>query len=145
MKLITANHPTFKNLDHLFENIFGREMNHFIGNDTVLNHPKVNILESEDDFSIELAAPGFDKKDFKLSVENDLLTVSSEKEIDKVEEGKNFKRKEFAYSSFKRNFNLPESVDSENINAAYKNGILTLTLPKKEEAKPLPARNIKVS
>ncbi len=106
--------------------------------------PAVNIKETEDDFKVEVAAPGFDKKDFNIELDNNVLTVSSEKQEENEVEGEKYSRKEFNYLSFKRTFTLPELVDEEKISAKYENGILNVTIPKKEEAKPKPARQIAV-
>jgi HSP20 family protein len=113
---------------------------------STLNIPAVNVLENNDNFMIEVAAPGLEKKDFHIDLENNLLTISSEKEF-KHEEEKNgkFMRREFGYSSFKRSFTLPESIDTEKIGATYKEGVLHITIPKKEEAKPKPAKQIAIS
>ncbi len=107
--------------------------------------PAVNISETDENFKIEVAAPGMNKEDFKLSVDNDLLTISAERKEEKDEKDARYTRKEFSYVSFSRSFNMPEIVDAEKIEAAYHNGVMTITLPKKEEAKPRPAREIKVS
>lgn len=107
--------------------------------------PAVNISETDENFKIEVAAPGMSKEDFKLSVDNDMLTISAERKEEKDEKDTRYTRKEFSYVSFSRSFNMPEVVDSEKIGAAYQNGVMTITLPKKEEAKPRPPREIKVS
>lgn len=109
--------------------------------------PAVNIKQSEKDFSLELAIPGLGKEDIKISVDQDLLTISSEKksETEEKEENGTYTRREFSYQSFKRSFTLPESVDSDKIDAKFENGVLFLHLPKKEEALPKPARLIDIS
>ena len=107
--------------------------------------PAVNISERPNDFRIELAVPGIDKNDFKIEVDKGVMSVSAEKKEEKKDETERYTRKEFSYSSFKRSFNLPEHVDLENIAAEYKEGILVLTIPKKEEAKAKPVREIKIS
>lgn len=106
----------------------------------------VNIKETENNFLVELMAPGLKKEDFNVELNNDLLTISSEVKTEKTEgeEGK-FTRKEFNFSSFKRSFTLPETVNQEAITASYDNGILKLTLPKKEEALPKEKRLIDIS
>lgn len=112
------------------------------------NMPAVNIKESENEFQIEVAAPGYGKDDFNVSIENNVLTISSKKEFSNEEENKNdgYKRREFCYNSFERSFTVDEkTVDSEKIKAKYENGILSLLLPKREEVKPKPARLIKIS
>jgi HSP20 family protein len=96
--------------------------------------PAVNIKETEKDVNIFVAAPGLNKKDFEISVDHNTLTISASKEVEKIEEGSNFVKKEFGYENFQRSFTLPEEVfDVENIKAAYKNGILELSIPKKEK------------
>ena len=107
--------------------------------------PAVNIHESENEFLVDLAVPGMKKEDFNIEVENGILTISAEKKSEKNEEELKFSRKEFSYSSFKRTFTLPDSVNPDKIAASYENGVLALTLPKKEESKVKPAKAIKVS
>ena len=106
--------------------------------------PAVNISEGENEFTIEVAAPGLEKKDFKIDLENDVLTIASVREDNKKETNDQYTRREFAYCNFSRSFNLPDSVDADNITAAHKNGILNVSIPKKEEAKAKPARQIAV-
>ena len=110
-----------------------------------INTPAVNIIEGKEDFRIEVAAPGIIKDDFKISVERNLLTISSEKEDEKKENGDKIMRHEFSYSCFKRSFSLPDSVDHENISASHKDGILSLTIPKKEHAKDKGPRQILIA
>ncbi len=107
--------------------------------------PAVNIKESKDDFLVEVAAPGMKKDDFKIELDNNILMISSETE-DRQEESKEgqFTRREFSYQSFKRTFTLPNTVDEKNIKASYNDGILSILLPKKEEAKEKPKRIIKI-
>jgi HSP20 family protein len=107
--------------------------------------PAVNIVENKDEFRIEVAAPGLDKEDFKINLENEQLTISANKEVKKEEKDENYTRREFSYSTFCRTFSLPETVHGEKIKAAHKDGILTIHVPKKEEAKPKPAREIAIS
>lgn len=107
--------------------------------------PSVNISETDETFKLELAAPGLAKEDFKISVENELLSISADKKSEPSEKTAKFSRKEFSYSSFKRTFTLPDFADTEKISASYENGIMTLLVPKKEEAKPKPVREVKIS
>ncbi len=96
--------------------------------------PAVNIKENDKEVIIDVAAPGLSKKDFEISVENNTLTISAHKEVEKVEEGTNIVKKEFGYENFQRSFTLPEEIfDVENIKATYKNGVLEIIIPKKEE------------
>ncbi len=107
--------------------------------------PSANITENNKDYKIELAAPGLEKKDFKIELEDKVLTISSEKEEEKKEDNKNFKRREFSYSSFSRSFQLPEDVLADKIDAKYENGILKLSVPKKEVTVSKPKKEITVS
>jgi HSP20 family protein len=108
--------------------------------------PSVNIKESNDYFEVEMAAPGFTKNDFKIELVHDLLTISSEKEIEnETKEGQQFSLREFSYQSFSRSFTLPNTADSEKIGAKYEDGILRIIIPKKEEARPKPARQIAIA
>lgn len=122
-----------------FSNVFENSFKHNT------NLPAVNILESEKDFQIEFNAPGFAKENFKIELEKNLLNVSAEHSTENNEENKNYTRREFSFSSFKRSFNLPETVNVEAIDAKYENGILRLVLPKKEEQLAKAAKEIKVS
>jgi HSP20 family protein len=107
--------------------------------------PKVNIKESAENFEVHMAVPGFKKDNFNISIENEELLISAEIEENKEETNDEFTRKEFGYASFRRSFVLPDTVDGDKIKASYKDGILNVVLPKKEEAKPKPARTIKIS
>lgn len=100
--------------------------------------PAVNTKETDGGYEIELAAPGLDKGDFKVNLDNDILTISSENKTSKEEEEDGYTRREFSYNSFSRSFTLPENADGENISAKYENGILKLELPKMEYAKKSP-------
>ncbi|RIJ46573.1 Hsp20/alpha crystallin family protein [Maribellus luteus] len=136
--------PSF--LDKFFEgNLMDWNSRNFAGTDSTL--PAVNVVENKDEFQIDVAAPGMDKKDFKLNYDNGRLTISSEKKDEKEEkEGKVVTRREFSYQSFQRSFTVPENViNAEKITANYDNGILHVKLPKREEVKPKPAREIKIS
>jgi HSP20 family protein len=107
--------------------------------------PAVNIREDEKNYNLELAVPGMDKKDLKIDINEDVLTISSELKHENEEERNGYKRKEFSYSSFARTFYIPENVNREKIEAAYKDGILTVSLPKQEEEKSKLTRQIDIS
>lgn len=109
-----------------------------------LNVPAVNISEQPNEFLLTLAAPGMKKEDFKIDVDGNMLTISSEKEENKEEKHKKFTRKEYNYSSFSRCFSLPEEIKQENIDAKYVDGVLKITLPRKEEAKKPAVKKIAV-
>ncbi|HRG03835.1 MAG: Hsp20/alpha crystallin family protein [Paludibacteraceae bacterium] len=108
--------------------------------------PSVNVKESDNEFSIEVAAPGFDKTDFKIEVHNDVLTVSSEKQTENEtkDESERYTKREFSYQSFSRSFSLPLTADGDKVEAVYDKGILTVSIPKKEEAKPKAPRAIEI-
>jgi HSP20 family protein len=133
-------------LDKFFEgNLMDWNTRNFAGSNSTL--PAVNVKENDDEFLIDVAAPGLSKEDFKLNYDNGRLTISSEKSEKKEEkEGEVVTRKEFSYQSFQRSFTVPETVvNADNITAKYNNGILHVTLPKREEIKPKPAKQIKIS
>lgn len=107
--------------------------------------PAVNLLENDNFVQIELAAPGMKREDFKIELDQNLLTVSAELEEENAETRERYSRKEFSYKSFSRVFNVPaEILDGDQIQAVYKDGILLLTLPKREESKPKPSRLIEI-
>ncbi len=131
-----------------FNDFFGRNFldltsRSFSKTNTTL--PSVNIMEDEDKYLVEVAAPGFVKEDFDLKLENNVLTISSDKkEENEVKEGECYSRKEFSYQSFSRSFSLPDTIQVDKIGAKYDKGILTVTLPKRDEAKPKPALQIEI-
>ena len=133
---------------NLLERFFNNDLeswtrNNFSNTNTTL--PSVNIKETDEAFEVEVAAPGFEKSDFNIELNNDILTISSEKELSNEEkEGERITKQEFSYQSFTRSFTLPEMVEDEKITASYENGILAINIPKKEEAKPKPVKQIKV-
>lgn len=132
--------PTFN------DDFYGRNsLSSFFSDGADYSVPAVNIKENDKNFEIEVAAPGLNKGDFKINIEKNILTVSSEKEVKEETEKDNFMRKEFGYNSFTRSFSIPESIDLEKIKASHKNGILKIELPKQEEAKLNSKREIKIS
>ncbi|NVJ89988.1 MAG: Hsp20/alpha crystallin family protein [Flavobacteriaceae bacterium] len=139
-----ARRTEFPVLSNVFNDLFnGLSTSNFSDVNSTL--PAVNIKENEDEYEVLVAVPGMDKKDFKIDLDNDLLTISSEKK-DEIEDVKdNYTRKEYSYLSFRRSFRMPENVvDRDKIEATYKNGELKITIPKLEIAKPKPARLIEV-
>jgi HSP20 family protein len=134
----------------LLNNLFNRDsfnegnQNFFDQNNAVL--PAVNIKENSESFSIELLAPGMTKADFKIEVDKNQLTISAQKQSVSESGSGNYHRKEFSFQSLQRSFTLPENlVDVDKINAQYTEGILYLTIPKKEEALPKPAKLIEIA
>ena len=144
MTLVKFNHKPFQGsfnsfVDDLFAEFPVLHKNGF--DQQWKNSVPVNIKETDKNYSIEVVAPGFEKTDFKISLEQDLLTISAEKKTEVKETTDNNPaekqiRKEYSYRSFKRSFTLNEKTDGTNIDAKYVNGVLTLNLPKKEEVKP---------
>lgn len=109
-----------------------------------MNIPAVNITENKEDYLVSLAVPGMKKDDFKIDIDGNMLTISSEKEETKEEKDKKFTRKEYNFSSFSRSFTLPEEINKEKIDARYEDGVLKIVLPRKEEAKKPTAKHIAV-
>lgn len=133
-------------LPDFVDDFFGREFpGFFTPLERSMSTPAVNILENKDEYRIEVAAPGLDKKDFKIDLENEVLTISAEKE-EKHEEGDDkYMRKEFSFTQFSRSFILPDTAAADRISAQQKDGILTVVIPKREEAKKKPPRQINIS
>jgi len=141
--------PILKNRNlfpSIMDDFFGKDLlPNFFESQTGMSIPAVNVIESKDEFKIEVAAPGLNKEDFKVDVDNSILIISSEKEFKNEEKDGKFMRQEFSYSSFKRSFTLPDMVEVDKIKASHKNGILIINIPKKDEAVEKPIRQIKVS
>lgn len=129
----------------IVDEFFGRD---FLPNlfefQTGINMPSVNIVEGKNDFRIEVAAPGLQKDDFKINLDNNVLTISSEKEEKQEEKDERYMRREFSYTSFRRSFSLPQTVEADKISANHNNGVLSISIPKKEEAKIKPAKQIEI-
>jgi HSP20 family protein len=141
MAIIRFNRPNA--LADVFQNFFDSDYSDIFNRRGI--DPAANIIEHPDSFELDLAAPGLKKDDFKIHLENSVLTISSEVEDSKEEENKNYTRKEFHYSSFSRSFNLPKTIDLDKIKADYDNGILKVMLPKKDEAKLEVRKEIRIS
>ena len=146
MNLVRFNHPGFA---HFFDNY--EKNNATYCNEAKGNLPKVNVIENDKDFVLEIAAPGFKKSEFNIKVENQTLTISREVNSERedasagqAEKKENYTRREFSYGNFSRSFTLPKNVNSEEIAAKYNEGILKLSLPKKEKEAKL-SREIKIS
>jgi len=122
----------FSDVDRFFENDLFR-MPAQLGRQFMRNMPATNIRENEKDYTIEVAAPGMAKDDFNIDVDEGMLTISSQKEEDTTKEENNYTRREYNYSSFSRSFRLPESVNPEEIKARYEEGVLKISVPKREE------------
>lgn len=122
---------------HPFKNIFNEFFLNPAFEGKVTHQPAVNIVENEKGFQLEVAAPGFNKEDFKIAVEKNLLTISAKKETKQEENGPVYRRREFAFEQFERSFRLPETIDTDQVNAALNNGILVVDLVKKAELQPV--------
>ena len=133
-------------LPRFFDDFFTRDMDHFFGGEADSNLPAVNVQEDDNGFAVEVAAPGFEKNDFKVEIDQNTLTIAADKETkneDSTDAG--YVKREFRSQAFRRSFRLPENtVDGDKIEARYEAGILHLTLPKREEVKPKPARMIEI-
>ncbi|MBN1599165.1 MAG: Hsp20/alpha crystallin family protein [Bacteroidales bacterium] len=154
MTLAKFSNRSFPTFPSLFNRLFEGDWSDPIGigwlnsnfSSTNTSLPAVNVKEDDNKYLIDVAAPGMKKDDFKLNYDNGSLTISSEKKEENEENNGKYTRREFSYQSFQRTFNVPEDmIDSGKIEAKYDDGILHISLPKKEEAKPKPARSIKIS
>ncbi len=149
MSLMKRSNPEFPSIPSLLDNLWSRDWMdwsnlNFSNTNTTL--PAVNVRENDNEYAIELAAPGMSKDDFRINLEDNVLTISSEKKEQKEEKNEQYSRREFSYQSFQRSFTLPEyQVDREKVTAKYSDGILHIIIPKREEARPKPARKIEIS
>lgn len=134
--------PRFSNL---FDSFFENEFQNVNRKEFFKTPALVNVKDTEAAYIIDVAAPGFNKEEISIKVENNLLTIKAEQKNETETKEEKYTRKEFNFSSFNRSFTLPKTVDADKIGAAYENGILSVTLPKKEEAKPTAAIDIKIS
>ncbi len=140
MTLVKFNNKPWNNLDWL-ESFFDSDR---LDSSVHRGLPAVNIRENDNGFHIEVSAPGFEKDDFNLEIENEMLKITAETKVEKDHDEDRYTLREFGYTNFQRMFSLPESVDSNKIEASYKNGILHIEVPKKDEAKPKPAQRIRI-
>jgi HSP20 family protein len=147
MTLVRTNNRPEYGLNNYFSSMLNRMLNEEENDLSAKSSfkPAVNILERENDFQMELIAPGMNKEDFRIKFEDERLEISAEFEEQAKEDNANYTRREFVKGSFSRGFRISnEVIDSDKITASYENGILLLTLPKREEAKPKPAKEIAI-
>jgi HSP20 family protein len=138
MTLVKFNNQRNNTLLPGFNDVFESIFNDTFFNDRIVTRvPAVNISESENNYHVELAAPGLKKDDFKLNLERNQLTISVEQTAERNDEQKNYSKREYSYSSFVRSFTLPESADHAKIEASYNDGILRIDIAKREEAKTI--------
>jgi len=142
MTLTKQSPSVFRDVETTWDNFFKDDFFSHFGNGKKV--PAVNVKEDASQFTIELAAPGKEKKDFDIKIENGVLTISSEEKKENLSEGKEYTRKEFSYSSFSRSFSLPESADDEKMDAKYENGVLLINIAKKAAGQSGAARRIQV-
>ncbi len=128
----------------LVDKFFNHSLSDIVGSDFTATQPSVNIYEKEDTYYLEVAAPGLEKEDFQVKVDKGQLKITVEKEASDKHNSGSYRRNEFSYTKFSRKFHLPKTIDSDKIDAKYLKGILTLSLPKKEEAKEKPVVNIEI-
>ncbi|WP_036380280.1 Hsp20/alpha crystallin family protein [Muricauda sp. MAR_2010_75] len=142
-----SNGLTFPMWSSWIDELFNRELpSVFTSNfNTGLTLPKVNIRETKDSYYVDMAVPGLQKSDFTVDLDNQVLSITAETNENNLDNEDNHIRREFGYASFKRSFSLPETVNEDKIKAEYRDGILSIHLPKKEEAIQKPARSIKIS
>ncbi len=146
MNLIKANQlPVGGSFSDLFDDFFNRSLTSFGRDGNFFSQPSVNIKETDKSFELELAAPGLNKSDIKVNIDNGQITISAERKAEQEVDEENYKRREFNYTKFTRSFQIPESVAIENIGANYQDGVLALTLPKKEEAQKKAPREIVIN
>jgi HSP20 family protein len=137
--------PLTNDFDRFFNDFFFTPVRTSEKNRTFENLPAVNILEAEDSFQIELAAPGKNKEDFNIEIHDGVMTISSEEKTESTSEQENYSRREFNFSSFERRFTLPETAQDENIKASYDNGILKIEIPKEDVSAKNNKRSIEIS
>lgn len=136
---------TFPRFSNLFDTLFESEISQMNPNNFLKTPTLVNVKDTKESYLVEVAAPGFAKENFDIKVENGILLISGEVKSETTETEEKFTRKEFNFSSFSRSFTLPKTVEAAKISATYEQGILKVTLPKKEEAKEPSAIEVKVS
>src|ERR1700750_1191550 len=136
MTLVKFNNPQNNALMPGFNDVFESIFNDTFFSDRMITRvPAVNISESENNYHVELAAPGLKKEDFKLNLERNQLSISVEQSAEQQDAQKNYSKREYSYSSFVRSFTLPDTADDSQINATYTDGILRIDIAKREEAK----------
>jgi len=143
MTLIRRFHNQYPDISTMLESLFDNSS--YSSTPQNRTAPAINVRENEDEYNIEVAAPGLKKDNFKVEINNSILSISYEDESKKEVEEQNYTRKEFTYNNFCRSFSIPRTeVDDSKIDASYKDGILTVRLQKRDELKPKPSRMISI-
>jgi len=143
MKSMYPTHRGSQSMAKWMDNFFNNDLKYTVGADNTNTVPKVNVVEYSDRFELELSTPGYEKDAFSVKLDNNRLTISGKVEKETNEDAK-VRRREFFSSSFERSFILPKTIEGNGIDATYNNGILRVALPKKEEAKEFPPREIAI-
>lgn len=144
--VVSRNLNVFNDFDRIFDEFFrpGAPAAAVRPAPAVRNLPAVNVLETGEGFRLELAAPGLSKPDFQITLDKEILSIEVHREVNETE-GETYRRRDFAFNDFRRSFRLPETIDAGSISAEYANGILSVVLPKKDEAREKPARTIEIA
>lgn len=138
------NSAPVNNWSNFIDDFFNNSLSNVIGSDMTASQPAVNIIENKENYRIDLAVPGLEKEDFNINVEKENLIIEAKKEVNETTSQGKFTRQEFNYTSFKRNFQLPENVNVEGIGAVYEHGILKVTLPKITDAEDTTVKTIEI-
>jgi len=145
MTLVRRFNNQMPGLNNIFDDLFGKEFFYSPAIEGKNTMPSINVRETENEYVIEVAAPGLKKENFNIEIENNVLSVSYQQNEENEEKEKGFIRHEYNYSSFTRSFSVPKNeVDESKIEASYEDGILSITLQKRLEVKPKPARMIEI-
>ena len=144
MALVRFNHRFSPAFSHIWDDFFNRDLSTMMGSEGGNTWAKVNVAELDKSYRIEVAAPGFRKEDFELKVDGDLLTIKAKREAKNEDTNEKYTRREFSFHGFERSFTLPDTVDTGAIEARYEDGILNVSVAKKEEAVVAPARLIDI-
>lgn len=141
-----TNSGLFQPFSSLVENFFGRNADDFFALSKNALIPAVNIVQSDKHYAVEVAAPGLKKSDFKIDVEDGIMTISAEKEDEKEDKNKKYTRREYSYNAFSRSFVLPENVKAADVKARYEDGVLHIDVPKLQvEAKKAVPTKVAIS
>jgi HSP20 family protein len=139
--------PSGKFFNQIFDDLFNRGLTELVGNDILVSQPSINVKEFDTHFTVEVAAPGMEKKDFNIQFQNEMLTIEgkNEKASEDLQDNGKYVRREFHFTTFRRSFHVPSEVKSDDIKATYDNGILMITLPKLNDVKKENGRTITIN
>lgn len=143
-KVLPNVHPQVSSVWPAFDRVVNELMRDANSPTSLASQPPVNIVETDEAYRIELAAPGLQKEDFNLEINNGQLLISAQKTAEKVE-GEKVRRREYSFFSFSRQFKLPEAVELAQVEARYEAGVLLINLPKRPEARPQAPRKLEIA